>query len=136
MGAVLAGLGLAACAQAIPPASPPLAAASVEGKWQVVAVNGRPTPGSITIEPPLLRANFGCNDGRGSARIEGNRLVIVMAMAVTERGCMNLDGGPADSMLHEAEGFRIASRAMQVTSYGPDRVRLSNAAGTIDLVRP
>lgn len=125
-------LAIPGCAPAPPPAAAP---ATLVGEWKVVAVNGRASPGSASIRPPVYRFSFGCNDGRGNARVEGDRLVVVMAMAVTERGCMNPDGSPAESMLREDEGFRIASRNAAATFYGPDYVRLSNAAGTIDLRR-
>lgn len=55
--------------------------------------------------------------------------MIVGPFGSTERGC--------DPHLEEREdeGFRIAARTMRIEFYGPHRVRLSNAAGTIDLVR-
>ena len=130
---LMAALGVAACAQV--PAAPTPAVPTLIGDWTVVSVNGRPSRGAASITPPVYSFNFGCNDGRGNARVEGNRLVVVMPMSVTERGCMNPDGTPADSMRLEDEGFRIVSRNFAATFYGADRVRLSNEAGTIDLTR-
>ena len=126
-------LAMAGCAPAqSPPAAP---VHSLVGEWTVVSVNGRPSPGTASIRPPRYHFNFGCNDGRGNARVEGNRLVVVMAMAVTERGCVNPDGSPAETMLREDEGFRIVSRNASAIFYGPDYASLSNEAGTIDLRR-
>ena len=126
---------VAACTQAMPPTPAAVPGPGLPGEWRVLAVNGRPTSGSAKIAPPIFTIDFGCNWGRGGSRIEGSALIPVMPMAVTERACMNLDGTPAASMQHEDEGFRIASRPMQFTFHGPDRVRLSNEAGTIDLER-
>jgi hypothetical protein len=132
-GLAAAALASAACAPApAPPASP---AGNLVGEWTVVAVNGRASLGTASIRPPIYRFNFGCNDGRGNARVERDRLVVVMSMAVTERGCMNPDGSPAESMLREDEGFRIAGRSAAATFFGQDYLRLSNEAGTIDLRR-
>jgi hypothetical protein len=129
----IAAVGLAACAQTAPPlpAPPP----SIEGEWRVLAVNGRPTSGSARIAPPIFAIDFGCNSGRSGYRIERFALVPVGPMGTTERGCVTLQDAPTDAMRHEDEGFRIAHRRMQVTFYGPDRARLSNEAGTIDLAR-
>jgi hypothetical protein len=133
LGAFIA-VSLPACAPSAPP--PPLAPPpSIEGEWRVLAVNGRPTSGSAKIVPPLFRINFGCNDGRSGYRIEPSALVPVGPMGTTERGCVTVDDAPTDAARYEDEGFRIAHRRMQVTFYGPNRVRLSNEAGTIDLSR-
>ena len=104
------------------------------GDWRVVAINGRPSNGRLSIRPPILSASFGCNDGRGNGRIDGNRLVVT-TMAVTERGCIDPDGSPAATMQREEEGFRVVTRTSMAAFSGPDRVRLSNEAGTIDLQR-
>lgn len=128
----IAAVGLAACVQtALPPAPQP----SIEGEWRVLAVNGRSTSGSAKIVPPIFAINFGCNSGRSGYRIERSTLVPVGPMGTTERGCVTATGEPDEAARHEDEGFRIAHRPMQVTFYGPDRVRLSNEAGTIDLAR-
>lgn len=133
LGAVIA-FRLAACAQTAPPPTlthPP----SIEGEWRVLAVNGRPTSGSARIVPPIFAINFGCNSGRSGYRIEPSALVPVGPMGTTERGCVTEQDAPTDAMRYEDEGFRIAHRRMQVTFYGPDRARLSNEAGTIELAR-
>ena len=114
----------------------PAPSASLAGRWRVVALNGRPVAGSAEFEAPRVRISFGCNDGRGAYRQDGDTIVLTAGMAVTERACMVVDdGGPSDAMQHEDEGFRIASRTMRILWFGPDRVRLSNEAGTIDLAR-
>ena len=101
----------------------------------MTAVNERPTIGTVKIVQPILATNFGCNQGRSGYRIEGSVLVPVGPMGTTERGCVTADGSPTAAAQHEDEGFRIAHRRMQVTFYGPNRIRLSNEAGTIDLTR-
>jgi hypothetical protein len=123
----------AACAPV--PAAPPAPARSLIGEWRVGAVNGQPVPGSAHIVPPILSINFGCNDGRYAFRVEGSVLTPVGPMATTERACANADDSPSTIMEREDEGFRIAFRPMQATFYGPNRVRLANEAGTIDLAR-
>lgn len=110
---------------------------SLIGRWHVTAVNGRPVTGSANITANRSIINFGCNDLLGAYRQDGERLLAITPMATTERGCVIGDTDePTEATQREDEGFRIATRNMQVTFYGPDRVRLSNEAGTIELVRP
>ena len=108
---------------------------SVFGRWRVVAVNGRPVAGAANIAPNNAIINFGCNDLRAAYRQEGETLVPGMPVSTTERGCVTATGEPTEAAKHEDEGFRIAARHMQIAFYGPNRVRLSNEAGTIDLER-
>ena len=124
-------LALAGCAAVPPAASTP----SLAGRWQVVAVNGQPAMGAANFEPPRYSISFGCNDGRGGYRQDNDLLVIVGPMGVTERGCVNADDSPSVVMQREEEGFRIATRPMRIAFTGPNRVRLTNQAGTIDLSR-
>ena len=129
---LIAAVAVASCAQATKPLP---VIPTLVGDWVVVSVNGKPSRGAASITPQVYSFNFGCNRGRGNARVEGNRLVVVMPMSVTEMGCVNPDGSPASSMLNEDAGFRIVSRHSTATFYGADRVRLANEAGTIDLIR-
>ena len=109
---------------------------SLAGRWQVIAVNGRPVVGSANITAGRSIINFGCNDLMGAYQQEGERLLVISPMSTTERGCVRTDAGePTEAMQHEDEGFRIATRNMQITFHGPARIRLSNAAGTIELTR-
>lgn len=101
----------------------------------MVAANGRPVAGFATVAPPIFRINFGCNDGHTNIRVEPSRIVPTMPLAATEKGCVDAVGEPTDAMKHEEEGFRIAVRPMNIQWFGADRVRLSNAAGSIDLAR-
>ncbi len=117
------------------PAPPPAPAPSLIGEWRVVAVNGQPVAGTARIVQPILSINFGCNSGRYGFRLEGSTLVPVGPMGSTEMACANADDSPASVMQREEEGFRIAFRPMQASFYGPNRVRLANEAGTIDLAR-
>ena len=130
-------LALAGCAPALPAPDPPTPSTfSLKGRWQVVAVNGLPATGAANFEPPRFSFSFGCNDGRGGYRQDKDLLVIVGPVGVTERGCVNADDSPSVVMQREEEGFRVATRHMRIAFYGPSRVRLSNEAGTVDLVRP
>ena len=131
---LLAMLMAAGCATR-PPDPPAAPAYSLIGEWGVVAVNGRPSVGSATIRPPILSFSFGCNKSRGGVRVEDDRLVVVAPVGITERGCVNADGSPSQEMEREEEGFRIAHRGGRIDFYGPDRARLTNEAGTIDLGR-
>ena len=106
----------------------------MEGQWRVVAVNGRPVAGSATIAPPTFRISFGCNDGHGEVRL-GPNLVTPSPLAVTERACLSATDEPSDIMSIEQLGFQIASRPMRIQWFEAERARLSNAAGSIDLVR-
>ena len=137
--AVLFGAALAGCAASAPSLGPAMtnqpSTFSLAGRWQVIAVNGRPVAGVARFEPPRFSITFGCNDGRGQYRQEDDTLVVEPPLGTTERGCMNADDGPSDVMQHEDEGFRIAARPMRIAFYGPSRVRLTNEAGTIDLSR-
>jgi heat shock protein HslJ len=129
----LAALLAAGCAPT--PAPPPTPAPSLIGEWQVVAVNGQPVAGKASIVPPILTITFGCNSGRYGFRVDGSVLRPVGPMATTEMACVNPDDSPATVMQREDEGFRIAFRPMQIAFYGPNRVRLANEAGIIDLSR-
>lgn len=131
----VAAFALTACAQTMAPPPPPPAAPSLEGEWRVLAVNGRPTVGTAKIEQPLFRIDFGCNWGRSGYRIEQSALIPIGPMGTTERGCVTGTGEPTEAAKHEDEGFRIAFRVMRITFYGPNRVRLANEAGAIDLAR-
>ena len=106
----------------------------MEGQWRVVAVNGRAVAGSATIVPPTFRISFGCNDGHGEVRLGPDR-VSPSPLAVTERACVSATDEPSAIMAIEQLGFQIASRPMKIQWFGADRARLSNAAGSIDLVR-
>ena len=129
----LAALLAAGCAPV--PAPPPAPAPSLIGEWRVVAVNGQPVAGKARIVQPILTINFGCNSGRYGFRIEGSVLVPVGPMGTTEMACVNANESPSTGMQREDQGFRIAFRRMQIAFYGPNRARLANEAGTIDLSR-
>ena len=133
-GLALLALTVGACAPS-PSLAPPPPVPTLGGEWRVVGVNGRPTTGSATLDRSQFAINFGCNDGRGRYRLEPPALLVVLAMGVTERGCVTSAGEPTEAMRHEDEGFRIASRPMRIAWYGPDYARLSNEAGSIDLRR-
>jgi heat shock protein HslJ len=109
---------------------------SIAGRWQVVAVNGQPVAGTASFEPPQFSISFGCNDARGGYRQERDLVMAMPPIGMTERGCVNADDSPSVVMQREEEGFRTVTRNMRIAFYGPSRARLSNEAGTIDLVRP
>ena len=113
----------------------PRAFPSLMGRWRVISLNGRAVAGSADITATRSIINFGCNDLYGAYRQEGEKLIVIPPVSTTERGCVTEGGAPTEPVQHEDEGFRVAARNMQVTFFGPDRVRLSNEAGTIELMR-
>lgn len=109
---------------------------SLIGRWHVISVNGRPVTGSANITAGRSIINFGCNDLLGAYQQNGERFRVIPPMSTTERGCVvGETDEPTEAVQREDEGFRIATRDMQVTFYGPDRVQLSNAAGSIEMMR-
>ena len=155
MGSVIRSLPLllAACATAAvacPPAAAP-GAASPEGRWTIAAVEGRPVRGlwialggegigtvtragdglRVASPQPPSRAYLGCNDWHpnGWAR-DGNTLTMGVEMSHrTERGC------DAARMTLDDAALAILMAPMAIAFDGSGRLRLSNARGTLDLVR-
>lgn len=161
---LLLTLTLAACAvRADTPPSPasagrptaeevrPTVTSDFRGRWTVTAVNGRPESGlwlelggeglaTITTKgsgiyvgspQPPTRAYLGCNwwDPSGWTR-SGDKLTLGLEMSRrTERGC-----DTATEAL-EDEAYAILSNTMTVEFALPNRLRLANKNGTLELIR-
>ena len=103
------------------------------GQWTVAAVDGEPTGGgpsfNFTIAPPEGSAQFGCNAGSGSLRIDRGWLV-AGEWIITVAGCL-----PKERMRFERSGFHILSQPLAVERAGVDGIRLRNRIGSIALAR-
>ena len=102
-----------------------------EGRsWQVVAINGRPTPRWQSFHIDFARGRFiarmGCNEAAGAYRIDGSRLVPGFAHH-TEMAC------EAPMMTFEQWGFAVLHQPMRMTWKNSRRLTLSNAAGSIEI---
>ena len=96
--------------------------------WRVVSVNGRPTPqGSyyMNFQPDRIAARLGCNS-LGAGYTQAGSMLTTGAIMATRMSCPD--------MSFEDAGSRVLSRPMTVSGLG-DRVTLSNALGSIELVR-
>ncbi len=118
---------LAACTSILPP---PLITGS---EWRVTAINGHSTPPPpasyrMRFEAQQLSGQFGCNHFGGGYRIDGGTLT-TGAMMMTEMACSE----PANSF--ESWGVQILQQPARIRWDSPDRVTLSNTAGSIELVR-
>ena len=156
--ALLAALIPAACSTDNVPAPttraevrPVVATDSLQGRWTFTAVNGKHGNGlwlelggeglttvtkignSILVESPSTptRAYLGCNDWHpgGWTRI-GDKLTLGREMSRrTERGC------DAATMALDDEAYAILNETMTMELTPPNRLRLINSIGTLDLVR-
>lgn len=156
--ALFLSLALAACASgpvSLPPPDaevrPVVATDSLQGRWTITAVNGRPSgnlwldlggEGLATIttvkdavfvaspQPPT-RAHLGCNDWYPSGWTRnGDKLTLGREMSHrTERGC------DAATIALEVEAYAILNKTMTMEFIPPDRLRLVNENGTLELVR-
>lgn len=151
-------LFLSGCAQApvaAPRERPPVGLVkptdTLQGRWSIVSVAGRPTAGlwlelggegpvSLTRQDnaifvgapqPPTRAHLGCNDWRlnGWTSNGGTLSLGVEASIITERGC--------DPEVMEIENLAhtIMRRPMTMEMTSPDHLRLINGFGSVDLVR-
>ncbi|QDP19804.1 META domain-containing protein [Sphingomonas xanthus] len=155
--ALLLPLALSAClgpTAAVDPARevrPVTVQDRLQGRWAIVAVDGRPSgglsltlgaqglataagsgPGTASASPqPPSSAYLGCNELRigGWAR-NGDKLTLGTDHAtITERGC-----DPATMALEE-RAHAILRKTLTMELTPPDRLRLINEVGTLDLVR-
>ncbi len=118
---------LAACTSIVTPA--PITA----GEWRVSAINAHPTPPPpasyrMRFDGQQLSGQFGCNHFGGGYRIQGGVLT-TGAMMMTEMACSE----PVASF--ESWGIRVLQRPARIHWESPDRVTLSNDAGSIELSR-
>lgn len=156
--AVLLPLALAACASVPEPAPQPVeevrpvvAQDKLQGRWTIVAVNGKASPGlwlelggegigaitqtgnAVYVATPLpeTEAMLGCNWWRpnGWSR-NGDKLSFGLEMStMTERGC-----DPEVIALEELT-YSILRKTLTMEMTPPDRMRLINEVGSVDLVR-
>jgi hypothetical protein len=154
---LLLPLLLAACASGPTPLPPPDAEVrpvvqrdNLQGRWTITAVNGQQASGywldlgaegvpnprdverakGINITKPATRARIGANDWADlSWTRNGDKLQIVGGRQ-TERGF-------ADPVAYaqEEQAGRILRLPMTMELTPPDRLRLINESGTLDLVR-
>jgi heat shock protein HslJ len=151
-------LALAACSTdkvGLPPTQtdvrPIIAKDDLRGRWTITSVNGRQGnglwlelggegPGTVTktengllVGSPLprTRAYLGCNDFRPNGWTRnGDKLTLGIEMSfMTERGC-----DPA-TMALEGEAHAILRKTMTMEFTPPNRLRLVNENGTLELVR-
>ena len=102
----------------------------VKGRWTFVALNSRPVSGPwLEFDRGSARYRLACNGGVGIVVQTGDKLSINPA-SLTEMGC--------DQARHQIdeEAVAVLRGAMTMKFTPPDRLRLSNRSGTIDLVRP
>lgn len=102
-------------------------------EWRVTAINGQATPPPpasyrLQFEQRRLAGQFGCNHFGGDYRLVGGVLT-TGAMMMTEMACRE----PAARF--EAWGMAVLQHPTRVSWQGDDRLLLSNAAGSIELVR-
>ena len=156
--ALIVTLALAACSTGtMPPPAPPadvrpvVASDNLRGRWTIAAVNGRPVSGLwaelgaegigaittrgnaifVATPQPRTKAHLGCNDWypNGWAR-NGDKLMFGREMSHrTERGCDEA------RMALDDEVYAILSLAMTMELTPPNRLRLINEKGSLDLVR-
>ena len=130
---------------------PVVAADSLQGRWSIAAVNGKQTNGLwldlggeglgtvtrtgngifVGSPQPRTRAFLGCNDWHpnGWSR-NGDKLTLGREMSYrTERGCDEA------TMALDDETYAILNKTMTMEFTPPNRLRLINENGTIDLVR-
>lgn len=149
---------LSACATAsVLPASsavevrPVVADDDLRGRWTITAVNERQVsglwlelggegPGTVTktengifvtSPQPRTRAFLGCNDWQPNGWTRnGDKLTFGIEVSRrTERGC-----DPA-SMALEGEAYAVLTTPITMELTPPNRLRLINEKGTLDLVR-
>ena len=103
--------------------------ASLTGtNWRVLAINGTRTPASnfyMNFMPDQLGAKFGCNSLSATYTQSGNG-VRFGPVAATRMACPD--------MTFEQQGSQILAQPVTVSGFG-NRVTLSNARGSIDLVQ-
>lgn len=152
---------LVACARnpvSLPPPNaevrPVVATVSLQGRWTITAVNGRQPGvdrpwiefggeglGTVTRRPdgglnvgsrqPRTRAYLGCNDWHPNGWVRnGDKLMFGVEMSLrTERGCDAVREALDD------EAYAILRKTMTMEFTPPNRLRLINENGTLDLIR-
>lgn len=124
--AAAASLLLSACALSIP-IRPPLE----PSRWQVIAINGQPTPAADSYVVEFRGGQFGgrlgCNHFGGPYQVRGG-VLSVGQVAGTMMACAE----PA--MSHERMGLAALAQPLQMGwSHSGERLTLSGPAGSITL---
>lgn len=102
---------------------------NLDGRWTIAAVNGRALSGvSLTLQGGAAAYRLACNSGAGKVSRNGDKLFLTDA-ALTEMAC------DAGRMQIDSEVINVLRVAMTMELTPPDRLRLVNEAGTLDLVR-
>ena len=155
--ALLIPLALAACATGQPPppqtradVRPAVATEALQGRWTITAVNGKQANGWLDLggeglgtvtrrgnalfvasPQPRTKAYLGCNDWHPNGWTRnGDKLTFGLEMSRrTERGC-----DAATTALDDA-AYAILRKPMTMEHTPPDRLRLINENGTLDLLR-
>lgn len=134
--ALLGALPLVACT-ATPSATssfasasrPVIATAQLVGRWEIAAVNRGPVQGySMQFSPTAVQVSIACSSGAGGWSLSGGR-IIMEPLKRPERDCTLPDTGPAPETIR-----LILSQPLEAELNGPDKLRLSNGVGTIDLI--
>lgn len=101
-------------------------------RWQVIAIDGQPTPRTETyrmrFKDGQAGGRFGCNRFGGQYSARGTTLT-VSNTASTLMGC------PEPAATFEREGLAVLQRPMAMQWASARRLTLSNAAGSIALER-
>jgi heat shock protein HslJ len=130
---------------------PVVASVSLQGRWTITTVNGRQSDGLwlelggegiatvtkrgnsiyVASPQPQTRSYLGCNDWYPSGWTRnGDKLTLGREMSRrTERGC------DAARMALDDQAYAILHETMTMELMPPNRLRLINEKGTLDLVR-
>ena len=98
--------------------------------WRVLSINGRPVPSGpgyyLNFMPDRINAKFGCNTLGAGYSTQGEYLNAGAIMA-TRMAC--------GDMSFETAGSNVLSSAMRVNLSNPERLILTNSAGSIEAAR-
>jgi heat shock protein HslJ len=127
---------LAACASGPPPLLPPemnvrpvVQKDNLDGRWTIAALNGQPMTGlMLEFAGTTLSARLACNGGSGTISRNGDKLMLDRLM-MTERACT-----PDIQRIDDLAGA-VLRLPMTMELTPPNRLRLVNESGSIDLIR-
>lgn len=127
---------LAGCASGPPAVLPPemnvrpvVRKDNLDGRWTIEALDGQPMTGlSLEFSGTTLSARLACNGGSGTISRNGDKLVLDRLM-MTERAC-----APDVQRIDDLAGA-VLRLPMTMELSPPNRLRLINESGSIDLVR-
>ena len=107
--------------------------ATLEGtEWQVMAIDGQPTPRTETYRMQFkdgqVGGRFGCNHFGGQFSARGSTLTVTNTTS-TLMGC------PEPAATFEREGLAVLQQPMSMQWRSSQRLTLTNGAGSIALER-